>query len=108
VFEFANNAIIAVSEEVVWRGCVQTRLVAMSGPLSGLSITCVFFALLHFPQRCLLYSGVIPEAPMSALLVAAVGLLFGYEMLKTQNIIVSSTVHLFANWSALFWRISSF
>ncbi len=103
-----NNSIIGLSEELVWRGYIQTRLIAGYGALKGLTGTSVLFAFLHFPQRYFLYSGATLEALASVLLVIAAGLLFGYVMLKSQNIIPPTIFHIAANWTALFWGISSF
>ena len=103
-----HNSIIGLSEEAIWRGYIQTRLIACYGSFRGLSGTSVLFALLHFPQRYFLYSGVILEALSSVLLVIAAGLLFGYIMLKSQNVVAPTVFHALANWTALFWAISSF
>jgi membrane protease YdiL (CAAX protease family) len=101
-------AIVGFGEEMVWRGYVQTRLIAYSGTPKGLMTTALLFSLLHLPTRYYLFSGVVMEAFASALLVLPVGLLFGYIMLKSQNIIPSSIFHLLVNWSTLFWQIPAF
>lgn len=103
-----HNSVIGLSEELVWRGYIQIRLIAGYGSLKGLTGTSILFAFLHFPQRYFLYSGVILEALSSVLLVIAAGLLFGYVMLKSQRIIPPTVFHIAANWTALFWGISSF
>ena len=103
-----NNSIIGTCEELVWRGHIQTRLIAQLGSLKGLASTSVLFAFLHFPQRYFLYSGAILEALSSVVLVIAAGLLFGYIMMKSQNVLASGVFHIIANWTALFWSIGSF
>jgi membrane protease YdiL (CAAX protease family) len=108
VYGFIVYAIVGFSEEIVWRGYVQTRLIAYSGTPRGLMTTALLFSLLHLPARYYLFSGVVLEAFASALLVFPISLLFGYIMLKSQNIIPSSIFHLFENWSALLWQISTF
>ena len=108
VWGFLDNIVISLSEETAWRGYIQTRLVAFGGVTRGLLMTSLLFGLLHFPQRYFLYSGAVVEALASALLVCAAGLLFGYVMLRSQNVFSSSILHLIGNWSALFWGISSF
>lgn len=104
-YGFIYYAIVGFSEEIVWRGYVQTRLISYSGTLKGLMTTALLFSLAHLPIRYFEYSGVALEALASALLVLPVSLLFGYIMLKSQNIIPSSIFHLFANWSTLLWQI---
>ena len=101
-------AIVGFGEEVVWRGYIQTRFVAYSGTVKGVLITSFLFALLHFPLRYYQHAGVASEALASTLLVFPAGLLFGYVMLKTQNVIPCTIFHLFGNWSALFWGIPPF
>ena len=93
-------AIVGFSEEVVFRGYIQTRLVAYSGTLKGLLITSMLFVLFHLPRYYFL-SGDVLEGSALALLRLPVGLLFGYVMIKSQNIIPSSLIHLFTNWGGL-------
>ena len=99
------HAIIGFSEDIVFRGYIQTRLIAYSSTLKGLVVTSLLFALLHFPTCYFQYSGVALEALASTLLVLPVGLLFGYIMLRSGNIIPSSIFHLAGGWSYIFWRI---
>lgn len=98
-------AIVGFSEEIVFRGYVQTRLVAYSGTLRGLVTTALLFALWHLPGRYYQFSGVVLEAFASALLLLPISLLFGYVMLRSQNIIPSSIFHLFVDWNELLWQI---
>lgn len=107
-YGFIVYAIVGFSEEIVWRGYVQTRLVAWSGTGKGLVTTALLFSLLHFPTRYYLYSGVALEALVSALLLFPISLLFGYMMLRSQNTIPSSIFHLLMNWASLFWQITPF
>ena len=105
VYGFIYYAIVGFSEEIVWRGYVQTRLIAYSSTAKGLITTALLFSLVHFPTRYYLFSGVILEAVMSSLLLLPISLLFGYIMLKSQNILPSSIFHLLANWSTILWQI---
>ena len=101
-------AINGFSEEVVWRGYVQTRLTAYSGKLAGLVVASLLFAVLwHFPVAYYVEtSGVVLEALAWATLRVVPGLLFGYLMSKSQNIIPSSVFHFFWNWNLLLWQQS--
>jgi membrane protease YdiL (CAAX protease family) len=101
-------SIVGFSEEIVWRGYVQTRLTAYSGKLTGLVVTSLLFAVLwHFPVAYYVEtSGVVLEALAYAIMRVVPGLLFGYLMSKSQNIIPSSIFHLFWNWNTLLWQIS--
>lgn len=102
-------AVVGFSEEVLWRGYIQTRLIAYGGRLKGLVVTSLLFAVLwHFPGYYYLGSGVVLEALAQALMLFPVGLVFGYVMLKSQNILPSSVFHLFWDWgAAILWQIAS-
>ncbi len=108
VYGFIFYAILGFSEEIVWRGYVQTRLIAYSGTAKGLMTTALLFSLLHLPARFYLFSGVVLEAFASVLLLLPISLLFGYIMFKSQNIIPSSIFHLLVNWCTIFWQIPTF
>ena len=98
-------AINGSSEEIVFRGYIQTRLIAYSGPLKGLVVASLVFALWHFPMCYYASSGAVLESLANALLRLPLGLLFGYIMLKSQNIIPSSISHALWNWSLLLWQM---
>ena len=89
--------LLAGVEETVWRGYIQTRLVAWAGVLRGLAITSLVFSLAHFPVRFFVFSGVVPEAFVSALLVFPSALLFGFFMLRSQNVIPGTIFHAVLN-----------
>lgn len=105
-YGFILHAIVGFSQEVVWRGYVQTRLTAKAGFIKGLVATALLFGLWHFPIRYFQYSGVALEALADIFVGFPSSLLLGYIMLKSQNIIPSSIFHLFANLSTLMWQPS--
>jgi len=94
------HAIVGFSEEAVFRGYIQTRLVAYSGTLKGLLITSLLFVLFHLPTYYF-QTGDVLEGSALALLRFPVGLLLGYVMIRSQNILPSSIIHLFTNWGGL-------
>lgn len=99
--------IVGFSQEVFSRGYIQTRLIAYGGTIKGLMVTSLLFALWHFP-RAYYYeaSGDVLAALAWASMKVFLGLLFGYIMLRSQNIIPTSIFHLFYDWGILLWRIS--
>jgi len=102
VYGFILCIVVGFGEEICWRGYVQTRLVAYVGNLKGLVIASLLFAVVwHFPLEFYLQSGVVLDALAYTLTRLAPGLLFGYLMLKSQNILPSSIFHIFWNWSIL-------
>jgi membrane protease YdiL (CAAX protease family) len=98
---------VGFSEEILWRGYIQTRLIAYGGTIKGLVVTSLLFAVLwHFPVAYYVEtSGVVLEALALALTRFPIGLLLGYTMVKSQNIIPSSIIHLFNNWGAVLWTL---
>jgi len=99
--------VVGFSEEAVWRGYIQTRLCAYAGSVKGLVASSLIFAFVHFPTA---YYYQAPGDAMASLAWVVfrvpVSLLFGYIMLKTQNIIPSSIFHIFVDWNVYLWQIS--
>jgi membrane protease YdiL (CAAX protease family) len=93
------------SEEVVWRGYIQTRLIARSGKLYGWLISSVAFSLWHLPINYRLYGGTAEALGVSLLVQFPLGLAFGYMMIRTQNILPSSIYHLFFDWTPSLFQI---
>ena len=104
-YAFIVFTLAGFREEIVWRGYIQTRLVAYSGTLKGIVVTAILFTFLHFPVRYYQFSGVTLEALASTILLIPISLLFGYMMLRCQNTLPSSIFHVFYNWSGVVWQI---
>jgi membrane protease YdiL (CAAX protease family) len=99
--------LVGFSEEIIWRGYVQTRMIAYGGKVRGLLATSLLFAILwHFPVESYAQSGAILNALVNALTRFAPSLLFGYLMQKSQNVLPSSIFHLFMDWAPLLWGLS--
>ena len=98
--------LVGFVEEIIWRGYIQTRLVACMGKPKGLVVTSLAFALLwHFPVAYYTQaSGDVLAALAYASLRFFPGFLLGYTMIRSQNILPSSILHLFYDWSTIFWR----
>jgi len=101
VYTFIFSAIVGFSQEIVWRGYVQTRLTAKVGTIMGLVATALVFAFWHFPMTYFAFSGVGLEALAEILMKVPASLLLGYIMLKSQNIIPGSIFHLFWDFSLI-------
>lgn len=107
VYGLILYAMVGFSEEIFWRGYIQTRMTAYGGKVKGLLVTSLLFAVLwHFPSEFYMQSGAVLDALVSTLTRFAPSLLFGYLMLKSQNVLPSSIFHLFWDWGgALLWRL---
>ena len=103
---FALYSIVGFSEETVWRGYVQTRLVAYAGVFRGVIATSLVFGILyHFATAYYLEASqmVLMALAFASLRVFA-GILFGYVMLRSQNIAASAIFHLFSDWATVLWH----
>ena len=103
---FALYSIVGFSEETVWRGYVQTRLVAYAGVFKGVIATSLVFGILyHFASAYYLEAS---QMVLMALAYASLrvfgGILFGYVMVKSQNIAASAILHLFFDWTTVLWH----
>jgi membrane protease YdiL (CAAX protease family) len=88
---------VGFGEEFLFRGYLQSRLVAWLGHYQGWILASVIMALVHLPPQVL--SGVsFPSALASSLGVIPASLLMGFVMLRTGNAIAPSIYHTFANW----------
>ena len=106
VYAFILHAIVGFSQEVVWRGYVQTRLIAYGGTVKGLGAATLICGLWYFPMRYFQYSGVALEAFADILVGLPIWLLVGYIALRSQNVISPSIFHLFYNWTTTsLWQI---
>ena len=93
-------SMVGFGEEFLFRGYLQTRLVAWLGLWRGWVFASVFMAIVHLPHRWLIQGMGIGEATLAALALIPVSLLMGFIMLRTQNIVAPALFHTFANWAS--------
>ncbi len=101
----AWSAIAGFSEEIVFRGDLQTRFEAAWGMWIGYAVTVVVFAFAHFPGSYVLYSGNLLNALLSALGRVGLGLLLGFFYLRSRNVVPGALSHTFYNWALVLWQI---
>ncbi len=73
-------AVPAFAEELVFRGIVQRSLVARFGPVTGIGLTALMFAVLHL-------------SPWTFVPILIAGILFGYVAYRTGTVWASSLAH---------------
>jgi membrane protease YdiL (CAAX protease family) len=93
-----NYAIVGFCEEFVFRGYLQTRMIAWLGRWQGWIVTSVLMALAHIVQRVTMMEMLSLEALVSSVILIPISLLMGYVMFRTQNVIAPGLFHTFANW----------
>jgi len=97
--------IVGVAEELIFRGYIQTRLVAYRGAVVGVAISTLLFALFNFPLGYFCYSGDILAAFLYAIWRFSTGIVLGYMYHRSQNILPSSIFHTLLVWGALLWTL---
>ena len=89
---------VGFGEEFLFRGYLQSRLVAWLGHYQGWILASVITALMHLPQRLLIQGMGFPDAIASSLGLIPISLFQGFVMLRTGNAIAPGIYHTFANW----------
>lgn len=102
---FLSYVIIGFGEEIVFRGYIQTRLVAFGGSAIGVGATSFLYAAYNFPLGFFCFSGNISLAAVYAVWRFSSGLLYGYTFHKSQNVISSILVHIFLVWGGLLFSL---
>lgn len=91
-------AFVGFGEEILFRGYLQSRLVAWRGLTQGWILASVVMALVHVPQRLFIQHLGVSHALVSSLGLIPVSLLMGYIMLKTGSVVPSGLFHTFGDW----------
>jgi membrane protease YdiL (CAAX protease family) len=102
---FLSYVIIGFGEEIVFRGYIQTRLVAYSGSGIGIGVTSLCYAAYNFPLGYFCFSGNIALAAVYAFWRFSSGLLYGYTFHKSQSVLSSAIVHIFLVWGGLLFSL---
>jgi membrane protease YdiL (CAAX protease family) len=94
--------VVGVSEEFLFRGYLQSRLMAWLGQWRGWLLASILMALVHVAQR-MVVGGLNPLAALvSSASLLPISLLMGYVLLRTENIVAPAIFHTFADWVGIF------
>ncbi len=104
-YQFLSYIIAGLSEEIIFRGYIQTRLAAKFGSTNGILAGAFFYAAYNFPLGFFCFSGNIVLAAVYGALRFAPGLVYGYVFHRTQNVVSSSVVHALLVWGGLLFGL---
>lgn len=99
---FVYYFFIAFGEEFLFRGFLQTRLVCRCGNVKGWLITAVIFAYGHLPYNMFINGTSFLDAVLASTTLIPIGLLMGFVMLRTRNLVAPLMFHIFVNWVTVF------
>lgn len=91
-------AVVGFSEEFIFRGYLQIRLMAWLGKNKGWIISSVLMVLMHLPQRIFVQGMTLTGAFTGILSVTFLSLFLGHIMIKTENIFAPAIFHTLADW----------
>ncbi len=97
--------VIAVGEEIAFRGYIQSRLVNFSGSTVGVGVTSLLYALYNVPLGFFCYGGDWSLALVYGLWRFSSGLVYGYVFHRSQNVASSIVVHMFLVWGGLLFSL---
>jgi membrane protease YdiL (CAAX protease family) len=95
--------VVGISEEFGFRGYLQTRLMAWLGTMWGWWVASILMAAGHVVQRITIMGMSGTDALVSSLSLIPISLLFGFILLRTENIIAGTILHAFIDWSSVIW-----
>jgi membrane protease YdiL (CAAX protease family) len=88
---FIISFLSSVSEEIFFRGFLQPKLIRLTTPLFGIVITSALFGFAHIAYH----------NPLQIVIPFCIGIIFGFLLLKTKNIIAPISAHFFFNFIQL-------
>ena len=94
--------VVGISEEFGFRGYLQTRLVLWLGKTQGWVLASTLMAVGHVIQKITIMGMSGMDALVSSLSLIPISLLFGYIMLRTENVVAGALLHTFIGWISVF------
>jgi len=81
----------SISEEIFFRGFLQPKLMDLTTPLIGITITSILFGFAHLAY----------QNPLQIIIPFFIGLIFGFLLIKTKNILAPISAHYIFNFIQL-------
>lgn len=105
IYLFVYCLIIGLAEEFLYRGYLQTRLMAVNGKVNGWIIASIIFAFMHFPQKIVVNKFGLVQATLSCAELLPISLLLGYISIKNKNIISNIIFHGFIDFTSFIFML---
>jgi membrane protease YdiL (CAAX protease family) len=100
---FLTFLVVGFSEEFAFRGYLQTRLMGWLGTLWGWVMASALMAVGHIIQRITIMGMSGMDAIFSSLSLIPISLLYGFILLRTENIAGGTILHTFVDWSSVLY-----
>ena len=95
--------VVGIGEEFGFRGYLQTRLMLWLGTTWGWVMASTLMAVGHVVQRITIMGISGTDALVSSLSLIPISLLFGYILLRTENVVAGTLLHAFIDWSSVLY-----
>jgi membrane protease YdiL (CAAX protease family) len=99
LISFIEFLIVGFAEEIIFRGYLQTRLIAWQGTVKGCLLTAFIFSFWHLPHNLILAGMNLQDAFFNCIRIFLLSLMLGYIMIRTKNITSVAILHTFINWT---------
>jgi membrane protease YdiL (CAAX protease family) len=97
--------IVALGEEIIFRGYIQTRITAYNGSLVAVVASGFLYGAYNFALGFYCFGWVIPLAAVYAFLRISTGLIYSYIFHQSQNLASSYIVHVLLVWGGLMFGL---
>jgi len=104
-YQLLSFLIAGFSEEIIFRGYIQSRLTARAGAFFGIVVGSFFYAAYNFVLGYFCFSGNIGLAAAYGGLRFSPGVVYGYTFHKSQNVLSSSILHSLLVWGGLLFGL---
>lgn len=96
LFVFMTSLFVAPAEEYFFRGIIQSKFVYILGPIKGILMSSILFAIVHIPNF-LITSSIIGITYTMVFTYIPLGIVFGYGYEKSENLFVPIISHALYN-----------
>jgi len=103
IYALLNMVVVGFTEEVSFRGYLQTRLVDAWGLPTGWVLASAWMAFTHLPTLLWGEGLDVSTALVGCLATIPISMLIGFVMLRCQNVVGPIVLHTFTDWLQVFF-----